>query len=83
MSNNFDSSKPFHVVVVGAGASGANLSSGVIAKASQAIVETVNRPGDHMAARKLLEWHVPLSPVEAADISFDLRRQALGSRRSG
>jgi 3-phenylpropionate/trans-cinnamate dioxygenase ferredoxin reductase component len=48
-----------------------------------AVVETVNRPGDHMAARKLLEGHVPLSPVEAADISFDLRRQALGSRRSG
>jgi 3-phenylpropionate/trans-cinnamate dioxygenase ferredoxin reductase component len=40
-------------------------------------VETVNRPGDHMAARKLLELGARISPDEAADAGYDLRRRAL------
>jgi 3-phenylpropionate/trans-cinnamate dioxygenase ferredoxin reductase subunit len=43
------------------------------------VVETVNRPGDHMASRKLLEARTPLSPAEAADPNFDLRRRATPS----
>ena len=46
-----------------------------------AAVETVNRGGDHMAARKLLEAGLPLTPFEAADSNFDLRRRALSQRR--
>jgi 3-phenylpropionate/trans-cinnamate dioxygenase ferredoxin reductase component len=41
------------------------------------VVETVNRPSDHMAARKLLEIGARISPGEAADLGFDLRRLAL------
>jgi 3-phenylpropionate/trans-cinnamate dioxygenase ferredoxin reductase component len=44
-------------------------------------VETVNRTGDHMAARKLLEGSSRLSPAEAADLNFDLRRRALVTAR--
>jgi 3-phenylpropionate/trans-cinnamate dioxygenase ferredoxin reductase subunit len=36
-------------------------------------VESLNRPGDHMAARKLLAVDNSLSPAQAADIEFDLR----------
>jgi 3-phenylpropionate/trans-cinnamate dioxygenase ferredoxin reductase subunit len=36
-------------------------------------VETVNRPADHMAARRLIGNHVALSPVQAADESVDLK----------
>jgi 3-phenylpropionate/trans-cinnamate dioxygenase ferredoxin reductase component len=46
-----------------------------------AAVETVNRGGDHMAARKLLEGRLPLTPFEAADANFDLRRRALSQRQ--
>ena len=46
-----------------------------------AAVETVNRTGDHMAARKLIEQGLPLSPAEAGDANFDLRRRALSSKR--
>ncbi|MBC7373121.1 MAG: pyridine nucleotide-disulfide oxidoreductase, partial [Frankiales bacterium] len=35
-------------------------------------VETINRPGDHMAARRLLTSQVPLSPEEAARVGFQL-----------
>jgi 3-phenylpropionate/trans-cinnamate dioxygenase ferredoxin reductase component len=41
------------------------------------VVETVNRPGDHMAARKLFEIGAQISPGEAADRGFDLHRRAL------
>jgi 3-phenylpropionate/trans-cinnamate dioxygenase ferredoxin reductase component len=44
-------------------------------------VETVNRTGDHMAARKLLDGSARLSPAEAADLNFDLRRRALITAR--
>jgi 3-phenylpropionate/trans-cinnamate dioxygenase ferredoxin reductase subunit len=43
-----------------------------------AVVETVNRGGDHMAARRLLAAGTPLTPEQAADASLDLRKLALG-----
>lgn len=36
-------------------------------------VDSVNRPGEHMMARKLIAAAAPLSPRAAADPSFDLR----------
>jgi 3-phenylpropionate/trans-cinnamate dioxygenase ferredoxin reductase subunit len=36
-------------------------------------VDSVNRPADHIVARKLLTSHVPLSPAQAADESVNLR----------
>jgi 3-phenylpropionate/trans-cinnamate dioxygenase ferredoxin reductase component len=39
-------------------------------------VETVNRPADHMAARRLVGNHVALSPAQAADEAVDLKRLA-------
>lgn len=42
-------------------------------------VESVNRPADHMVARRLLAADQPnLSPQEAADPSFDLKARAMG-----
>ncbi len=39
-------------------------------------VETVDRPGDHMAARRILAQGRALSPAEAADPAFDLKALA-------
>lgn len=36
-------------------------------------VDSVNRPGDHMAGRKLLAARIPLTPDQAADESVDLK----------
>jgi 3-phenylpropionate/trans-cinnamate dioxygenase ferredoxin reductase subunit len=36
-------------------------------------VESVNRPADHMAARRLLAADAPVTPAQAADPQFDLR----------
>ncbi|NIF56024.1 FAD-dependent oxidoreductase [Burkholderia sp. Ax-1724] len=36
-------------------------------------VESVNRPADHIAARKLLAADAPVLPVHVADAQFDLR----------
>jgi 3-phenylpropionate/trans-cinnamate dioxygenase ferredoxin reductase subunit len=36
-------------------------------------VETVNRPADHMIARRLIAQHVALTPAQAADERFDLK----------
>ena len=36
-------------------------------------VESCNRPADHMAARKLIARHTPLSAVEASAAGFDLK----------
>jgi 3-phenylpropionate/trans-cinnamate dioxygenase ferredoxin reductase subunit len=36
-------------------------------------VESINRPADHIHARKLLETNVPLTPEQAADSSVDLK----------
>lgn len=42
-------------------------------------VESVNRPADHMIARRLLAAHVPnLTPQEAGDAAFDLKARAMG-----
>jgi 3-phenylpropionate/trans-cinnamate dioxygenase ferredoxin reductase component len=38
-----------------------------------AVVESVNRPADHMIARRLLGEGVALTPAEAADPAFDLK----------
>jgi 3-phenylpropionate/trans-cinnamate dioxygenase ferredoxin reductase subunit len=40
-------------------------------------VESVNRGGDHMAARRLIGENIPLSPSEAGDTLFDLKAYAL------
>jgi len=37
-------------------------------------VETVNRPADHMAARRLVGNHIALSPAQAADEAVDLKQ---------
>jgi 3-phenylpropionate/trans-cinnamate dioxygenase ferredoxin reductase subunit len=37
-------------------------------------VESLNRPADHMLARKLLTTDTRLSPAMAGDLGFDLRR---------
>ncbi len=39
-------------------------------------VDSVNRFGDHVAARKLLASGTPLTPEQAADESFDLKKLA-------
>lgn len=39
-------------------------------------VESVNKPADHMIARRLIAAGSPLKPAEAADVSFDLKALA-------
>ena len=39
-------------------------------------VESVNRAGDHMAARKILSKSIPLTPAEAASPTFDFKSWA-------
>ena len=39
---------------------------------------TNNRGADHMAARKMLAAQTPLTPEQASDESFDLKKLALG-----
>ncbi|MBE7244921.1 MAG: oxidoreductase [Actinomycetospora chiangmaiensis] len=41
-------------------------------------VESVNRAGDHMIARRLLGAATPLTPDQAADPAFDLKALAMG-----
>ena len=41
-------------------------------------VDSVNRPADHVAARKLLASRGPLAPEQAADLSFDLKGASAG-----
>jgi len=36
-------------------------------------VDSINSPGDHMLARRLIAAHVPCSPLQAADAGFDLK----------
>lgn len=40
-------------------------------------VDSMNKPGDHMIARRLLDAHAPLTPQQAADSGFTLK-SALG-----
>ncbi|MGO4192566.1 NAD(P)/FAD-dependent oxidoreductase [Arthrobacter sp. YAF17] len=42
-----------------------------------AAVESVNSPGDHMAARRLLAQGRSVSPAEAADQAFDVKAHSL------
>ena len=42
-------------------------------------VESINRPADHMIARKLIPADAPLSPEQAADMTFDLKALAKGA----
>ncbi len=46
-----------------------------------AAVETVNRPGDHMAARRIIGANLPLSAAQAGDLDFDLRKLAATAPR--
>ena len=46
-----------------------------------AAVETVNRGGDHMAARRIIGAKLPLSPAQAANLDFDLRKLATAAPR--
>jgi 3-phenylpropionate/trans-cinnamate dioxygenase ferredoxin reductase subunit len=41
-------------------------------------VDSVNRPGDHVAARKMLAAGTPLTPEQAADETVDLKRLTAG-----
>jgi 3-phenylpropionate/trans-cinnamate dioxygenase ferredoxin reductase subunit len=43
-----------------------------------AVVESVNRAGDHAAAKRILAAGKPLTPDQAADPNFDLRALAKG-----
>ena len=36
-------------------------------------VDSINRPADHIHARRLLAAHVPVTPKQAADGSVDLK----------
>jgi 3-phenylpropionate/trans-cinnamate dioxygenase ferredoxin reductase subunit len=44
------------------------------------VVETVNRGAEHMAGRKLIAAGVSITPEQAADLSFDLRKLALAAK---
>jgi 3-phenylpropionate/trans-cinnamate dioxygenase ferredoxin reductase subunit len=45
-----------------------------------AAVETVNRGVDHMAARRIIAGALPLTPEQAGDPQFDLRKLALSAK---
>lgn len=45
-----------------------------------AVVETVNRGADHMAARRIIAGALPLTPEQAGDPQFDLRKLALSAK---
>lgn len=44
-----------------------------------AAVESVNSPGDHMAARRLLAQGLSVSPAEAADPTFDVKSHSVSA----
>ncbi len=44
-------------------------------------VESVNRPADHMIARRIIAGALPLTPAQAGDLAFDLRKLAKTSER--
>ena len=45
-----------------------------------AVVETVNRGTEHMAARRIIAGALPLTPEQAVDPQFDLRKLALSAK---
>lgn len=46
-------------------------------------IESVNRPADHIAGRRILAAHLDLSPEQAADPGYDLKAHAAGLVASG
>jgi 3-phenylpropionate/trans-cinnamate dioxygenase ferredoxin reductase subunit len=44
-------------------------------------VESLNRPADHMLARRLLNGRVAVNPLQAADTTFDLKSLLAGDAR--
>jgi 3-phenylpropionate/trans-cinnamate dioxygenase ferredoxin reductase component len=46
-----------------------------------AAVETVNRPGDHMAARRIIGAKLPLSATQAGNLEFDIRKLAASATK--
>jgi 3-phenylpropionate/trans-cinnamate dioxygenase ferredoxin reductase subunit len=45
-----------------------------------AAVETINRGAEHMAARRIIGGALPLTPEQAGDPQFDLRKLALSAK---
>jgi 3-phenylpropionate/trans-cinnamate dioxygenase ferredoxin reductase component len=44
-------------------------------------VESINRPADHMVARRLIGESLPISPTQAADLAFDIKALVGGGAR--
>jgi 3-phenylpropionate/trans-cinnamate dioxygenase ferredoxin reductase component len=44
-------------------------------------IDSVNRPGDHIIGRKLIASGTPVTPEQAADLSFDLKALAIPAAR--
>jgi 3-phenylpropionate/trans-cinnamate dioxygenase ferredoxin reductase subunit len=63
--------------VVRGDASAASCAVFLFREGSLVCVETLNRPGDHMLARRLLAHGCSLTPEQAADVGFDLKSVAL------
>jgi 3-phenylpropionate/trans-cinnamate dioxygenase ferredoxin reductase subunit len=45
-------------------------------------IDSINRPGDHMAGRQLIPAGTPLTPEQAGDPSFDLVRLVAAARKA-
>jgi 3-phenylpropionate/trans-cinnamate dioxygenase ferredoxin reductase subunit len=45
-------------------------------------IDSINRPGDHMAGRQLIPAGLPLTPEQVADPSFDLVRFVTAARKA-
>ena len=53
-------------------------------KAGQLLaVETVNRPAEHLQARRLITQRIALTPAQAADPSFDIKALIVGAQAPG
>ena len=46
-----------------------------------AAVESVNRPADHMMARRIIAGLLPLTPAQAGDLAFDMKKLAATAAR--
>jgi 3-phenylpropionate/trans-cinnamate dioxygenase ferredoxin reductase component len=45
-------------------------------------VDSINRPGDHMAGRQLIPGSTAFTPEQAADLNFDLARHVAAARKA-
>jgi len=45
-------------------------------------IDSINRPGDHMAGRQLIPTSMALTPEQAADPDFDLARYVVAARKA-